>query len=284
MTALDLTAAWPVPSVSGAVIAGGAVADVVGDTNRVQRLASISKPIAAWAVFVALEEGIVTLDQPIGQPDCTLRHLLAHAGGYPFEGSDPISPPDRTRIYSNTGFDLACATVADAAVMPFAEYLRLAVFEPLAMTSSQLIGSPSHGVHSNVDDLIRFVLEVRTPTLVAPSTAELAEHVHSPALAGIVPGVGRYERCPWGMGFEVRGDKHPHWTGRTNSARTFGHFGGSGTMFWVDPTADVALIALADRPFDEWATEALEAWPTLSDAVLDEYRMHATHPSAGTTP
>ena len=284
MTALDLTAGWPVPAVSGAVITGRAVAEVVGDTNRVQRLASISKPIAAWAVFVALEEGIVSLDQPIGQPDCTLRHLLAHAGGYPFEGSEPISPPDRTRIYSNTGFDLACAAVADAAAMPVAEYLQLAVFEPLAMTSSQLSGSPSHGVHSNVDDLIRFVLEVRTPTLVTPSTAELAEHVHSPTLAGIVPGVGRYERCPWGMGFEVRGDKHPHWTGRTNSARTFGHFGGSGTMFWIDPTADVALIALADRPFDEWATTALEAWPTLSDAVLDEYRMQATHTSAGTTP
>ncbi len=25
----------------------------------------------------------VSLDTPIGQPDCTLRHLLAHAGGYP---------------------------------------------------------------------------------------------------------------------------------------------------------------------------------------------------------
>lgn len=282
MTALDLAAAWPVPAVSGAVVSRGTVADTIGDTGRVQRLASISKPIGAWATFVALEEGIVTLDQPIGQPGCTLRHLLAHAGGYPFEGLEPISPPDRTRIYSNTGFDLACAAVAEAADMPFAEYLGLAIFEPLAMTSSRLIGSPSHGVHSNVDDLVRFVLEVRSPTLITPATAALAEHVHSPTLAGIVPGVGRYERCPWGMGFEVRGDKHPHWTGRTNSARTFGHFGGSGTMFWVDPVADVALIALADRPFDEWAPAALEAWPTLSDAVLDEYATTAP-PSPETT-
>ena len=47
-----------------------------------------------------------SLDDPVGQPGCTLRHLLAHAGGYPFEGSDPIARPERRRIYSNTGIEM----------------------------------------------------------------------------------------------------------------------------------------------------------------------------------
>ena len=66
------------------------------------------------------------------------------------------------------------------------------------------------------------------------------------------------------------GDKSPHWTGRTNAPATFGHFGGAGTMMWVDPAAGCALVALTDRPFDDWSIEALQLWPALSDAVVAE--------------
>ena len=79
----------------------------------------------------------------------------------------------------------------------------------------------------------------------------------TPSSAGIVPGVGRFDPCPWGLGVEIRGEKSPHWTGRANSPATFGHFGGAGTMMWVDPLADVGVVALTDRPFDEWRDEAL---------------------------
>ena len=267
-TALDLTADWPVSHVSAAVLRAGDVIATVGDPTRVQRLASISKPISAWAILVAVEEGIVTLDQPVGQPGCTLRHLLAHAGGYPFEGAEPIAPPELTRTYSNSGFSLAAQTVENAAGIAFADYLHEAVFAPLTMTSSVLRGSAAKGVRSNLDDTCRFVTEVMRPTLLHESTATDAQRTHYPTLAGMVPGVGRYTQCPWGLGFEVRGDKSPHWTGTTNSPRTVGHFGGAGTMFWVDPDRDLALVALADRDFDEWAATALRVWPELSDAVI----------------
>jgi hypothetical protein len=36
-------------------------------------------------------------------------------------------------------------------------------------------------------------------------------------------------------------------------------------MMWIDPDAGVCLVALADRPFGEWAALA---WPALADAVL----------------
>jgi CubicO group peptidase (beta-lactamase class C family) len=266
--ALELTADWPVSHVSAAVLRGGKTVATVGDPTRVQRLASISKPMAAWGILVAVEEGIVALDQPVGQPGCTLRHLLAHAGGYPFQGEEPIAAPEVTRTYSNSGFSLAARAVEDAAGIAFADYLHEAVFAPLAMTSSVLRGSAAAGVRSNLDDTCRFVAEVMRPTLLHESTAADAQRTHYPTLAGMVPGVGRYTQCPWGLGFEVRGDKSPHWTGTTNSPRTVGHFGGAGTMFWIDPDRDLALIALADREFDEWSETALRVWPELSDAVI----------------
>lgn len=274
--ALDLTTTWPVPHVSAAVIRGADVLETIGDSDRVQRLASLSKPMTAWATLVAIEEGIVTLDQHLGQPGCTLEHLLCHAGGYPFTGDQPIARPDTTRIYSNTGIELAARTVATAADMPFGDYLHAALFEPLGMASSELRGSPAYAVWSNLTDMTRFVGEVMRPRLIAASTADDAKRIHSPGLAGIVPGVGRYEQCPWGLGFELRGNKQPHWTGTDNSSRTYGHFGGSGTMFWIDPDLDLALVALADRDFDEWSDDALQMWPALSDAVIAEYSSPST--------
>ena len=226
-------------------------------------------------MLIAVEEGIIDLDTVVA-PDvngATLRHLLAHAGGYPFDGPEPITSIERKRIYSNTGIEVAAAAVAAAAEMSFDDYLRLGLFEPLAMSTTELRGSVAHEMWSSVDDLTRFMAELMSPTLVSTETAAAAVRLHFPSLGGIVPGVGRFDTCPWGLGFEVRGDKSPHWTGTRNSAATYGHFGGAGTVMWIDPGAipghDVGIVALTDRPFDQWAAEALRVWPELSDAVID---------------
>ena len=85
------------------------------------------------------------------------------------------------------------------------------------------------------------------------------------ARRGVLPGFGGQDPNDWGLGFEVRGAKSPHWTGTVNSPSTYGHFGQSGTMVWVDPEAGVGLVALTDRDFGDWARTA---WPELADAVL----------------
>jgi CubicO group peptidase (beta-lactamase class C family) len=269
--ALELVDRWPVPHVGAAVVAAdGTVLGRAGETERSFQLASVTKPLAAWAVLVAVEEGTVALDDPVGQPECTLRHLLAHAGGYQFEGPEPITSPGRRRIYSNTGFELAAGAVEQAAGIPFTDYLADAVLAPLGMGETALLGSAAHGCRSTVDDLIGFVVELQQPRLVDPGTATDAFTAQYPELAGIVPGVGRFDPCPWGLGLEIRGDKSPHWTGRTNSSATVGHFGGAGTMMWVDPVAGCGLVALTDRAFDDWSVEAMKRWPELSDAVVSE--------------
>jgi len=275
MEALRLVTSWPVDQVAAGVVTPAGV-ETIGDADRVFRLASLSKPIAAWAALVAVEEGIVDLDGPIERDDvphgATLRHLLSHAAGLPFDGADPIAPVGRRRIYSNTGIERAADVVATAADMPFEAYQRLAVFEPLGMSSSELRGSPAHQIHSSTADVARFLGEVLTPRLLAPETAACATSIQYPDLAGIVPGVGTYDPCPWGLGLEIKGDKDHHWMGRANSPATVGHFGGAGTMMWVDLDARVGAVALTDRAFDEWAIEALRLWPEFSDAVLAEQR------------
>ena len=74
-----------------------------------------------------------------------------------------------------------------------------------------------------------------------------ATSVAFPGLRGVLPGVGRFDPLDWGLGFEVRGSKSPHWTGTRNSPATFGHFGGTGTFLWVDPAAglDPSLEVIA---------------------------------------
>ncbi len=284
MTALDLCSTWPVDYVAAAVIEhrsdSAAVVATYGQTDRAVRIASLSKPLAAWAMLVATEEGLVDLDVELdaavtAQPSCSLRHLLSHAGGYPFDGTTPISRPERTRIYSNGGIELAASVVATESGMAFEHYLQLGLFEPLGMDNSSLHGSPAHQVRSTVDDLALFLTEAQAPVLISQATATDAISIQFPTLSGIVPGVGRYSQCPWGLGFEVRGDKSPHWTGARNTAQTYGHFGGAGTMMWTDPSVGLSLIALTDRPFDEWSGEALHMWPALSDAVIEEFAVHS---------
>jgi CubicO group peptidase (beta-lactamase class C family) len=271
LRALELVSTWPVPHVGAAVVlADGSVAGSAGDVGHRFRLASLTKTLTAWATLVAVEEGIVALDDPVGQPGCTLRHLLAHAGGYAFDGAEPVARPAVRRIYSNTGIEMAAGAVEAASGMPFGSYLDEAVLAPLGMDGCELVGSAAHGAHATVLDVGRFLAELQRPTLLAPTTAADAFQPQYPELAGIVPGVGRFDPCPWGLGFEIRGSKAPHWTGDANSGDTFGHFGGAGTMMWVDPQAGCGLVALTDRSFDDWSIEAMRRWPELSDAVVDE--------------
>lgn len=238
-----------------------------GDTQRTVRIASVSKLFTAWASMIAVEEGTTSLSEPVGQDGCTVRHLLAHAGGYSFDGINAITSPERKRIYSNTGIELLAAHVGERAGLDFADYLCEAVCEPLGLSSTTLEGSAAKDIVSNIDDCAKFAAELRRPTLLSRETVREMTSVQFPALEGVVPGLGRFDPCPWGLGPEIRGTKQPHWTAPNGSSATWGHFGGTGTFLWVDPVADVACVMLSNREFTEWG---MEFWPTFNDAVLAE--------------
>ncbi|MGH3778014.1 MAG: serine hydrolase domain-containing protein [Pseudonocardiaceae bacterium] len=257
---------WPVDTVAVAVVdAAGAVLGSHGPQDRPFRLASVTKLLSAYAVLLAVEEGAVDLDQPAGPPGATVRHLLAHASGLAFDTARVVAAPGTKRIYSNTGFDVLADTVVASSGIQFADYLAEGVLQPLGMTESRLEGSAAYGAVSTCTDLTRFAAELQAPSLLAPQTLAEATQVAYPGLDGLLPGFGMRRPNDWGLGFELRDHKSPHWTGTRNSPETFGHFGQSGTFLWVDPAAGAACITLTDRDFDEWAPRI---WPTFADQIL----------------
>ncbi|WP_069853733.1 serine hydrolase domain-containing protein [Actinoalloteichus hymeniacidonis] len=269
MKSPKIAADWPVDNRTIAVVnADGTLLGEHGDLDRVYALASVTKLLTAYAVLIAVEEGAVEWDTPAGPPGSTLRHLIAHTAGLAFEGDAASNfEPGSRRIYSNTGFEVLTSAVQDASGIEFAAYLAEAVFEPLGMSSTTLPGSPASGAMSTAADLARFAAELQNPQLVSTELLHEATTVVFPGLNGVLPGLGMQRPNDWGLGFELRGEKSPHWTGALNSPSTFGHFGQSGTFLWVDPVAGAACIALTDRVFGRWA---LKVWPELSDAVVGE--------------
>lgn len=270
MDSLRIIDTWPVEHAAVAVVAAdGRVRGAHGPVDRPFPLASVTKLITAYAVLTAVEEGAVEPGDPAGPEGSTVRHLLAHTSGLAFDGNLVQAAPGRRRIYSNTGIEVLAEAVAEATDIPFAEYTRQAVLEPLGMTATRFEGSPAAGAVSTVTDLTRFAAELMAPRLLAPQTVAEATTVAFPGLDGVLPGHGVQRPNDWGLGFEIRDHKSPHWTGLTNSPATYGHFGATGTFLWVDPAAGHACVCLTDRHYGEWAAEA---WTPFNDAVLAELR------------
>ncbi|WIX97812.1 serine hydrolase domain-containing protein [Amycolatopsis mongoliensis] len=268
MDSVRLIDEWPVDNAATAVVtADGSVAGSHGDTARKFRLASVTKPLTAYAALIAVEEGVVELDTPAGPGGSTVRHLLAHTSGLAFDAHKAMAEPGTRRLYSNAGFEQLADALAEHSGIPFAQYQAEALFGPLGMTSTALEGSPASGAVSTVDDLAAFAAELQSPKLLDPATVAEATNVVFPGLSGVLPGFGHQKPNDWGLGFEIRDHKSPHWTGANSSPRTFGHFGQSGTFLWVDPDAGAACVALTDRAFGPWAAEV---WPRYTDAVLAE--------------
>ncbi len=271
MSALDILDDWPVPTVAAAVVGASGVLDQHGDVDHRFALASVTKPLVARAAQVAVEEGAVELDTEAGPPGATVRHLLAHTAGYEMTSSKVLAAPGTRRIYSNHGFTVLAESIEAATEIPFPGYLAEAVFTPLGMTATHFDGgaeAAGYGATSTVTDLVAFAADLLAPVTVSEHMHSEATSVQFPGLDGVLPGFGVQRPNDWGLGFEIRGNKSPHWTGTQNSPRTFGHFGQSGTFLWVDPVVSLALVVLTDRKFGEWAQSVM---PALSDEVLREW-------------
>ena len=265
MQALRQIDDWPVEFAVAGVVDPDGRATTHGDASRSVRLASVSKPVAALATLVAAEEGVVDLDEAAGPPGSTVRHLLAHTSGLPFEGTVPIARPGHRRIYSNEAFRVLADHLAARAEMPFADYVRLAVCEPLDIGLDPT-GDPGSGMHAALEDVLALGTELLRPRLVAEETRDEMIAVQFPGLSGVLPDHGRFDPLDWGLGVQLN-TSPPSWMGTRTSPSTFGHFGGTGTFIWVDPRARVVCAALTAREFGEWSKSA---WPRFSDAVLDE--------------
>lgn len=253
--------------------AQGVIASERSSVNAAEHqfaLASVSKLLTSYAVLIAVDEGVVNLDEPlvhVGQT-VTLRQLLSHASG--LSSDDPlvfVNEPMTKRAYSNAGIELAAQLVQSGSGFAFDEYLRQAVLEPLAMHATDVSGSPAHGYRSTLDDLCSLARELLAPTLLSNELSQQMATVQFADLNGVLPGYGSQRPNPWGLGVEIRGDKSPHWTGTDAPAQTFGHFGQSGTYVLIDRLNALFVVYLGDRPFGPWA---VDAWAPFNDAIRRE--------------
>lgn len=260
-------AEWPVGSAAVVVVTPAGVVEALNDTV-VHPWASVTKLVAALTFLDAVGEGELDLDEPAGPAGSTVRHLLAHTSGLPFEADGPGAAVGARRLYSNVGFDVLAALLTSRTGESFGEAARTRILEPLEMTGSSIDGSAAKDGRGPAADLAILAGEMLQPRILDPETVRLGSTLAFPGLAGILPGFGRQSPNDWGLGFEIRDHKLPHWTGTRNSPATFGHFGQSGSFLWVDPVASVACVSLSDRAFGPWAAQA---WPVLSDAVLEAY-------------
>jgi CubicO group peptidase (beta-lactamase class C family) len=271
VSALDAIADWPVRTAAAAVVGPSGVLAEFGNQGHEFTLASVTKPLVARAAHIAIEEGVVESDTAAGPSGSTVRHLLAHASGLSMHSDEVMAEPGKRRVYSNYGFQVLAQAIQDKSGIEFSQYLHEALFEPLDMAHSRLDGgaeAAGYGATSTVADLGHFAGDLLRPATVAAESHTEATTVQFPGLDGVLPGFGVQRPNDWGLGFEIRDGKSPHWTGSANSLETYGHFGQSGTFLWVDPTADLALVVLTDRDFGDWARSR---WPELSDTVLAEF-------------
>ena len=287
---------FPVAMIASELTVDGRVRTLVeaGQIDEVFPFASVTKPIVAWSALVAVERGLLDLDAPAGAgtahsaagagtahnavgagtahsaagamlPGATVRHLLAHASGIAFDSDAVLAAPGTRRIYSNRGIEILGERLQEATATPLERWVETTVLEPLGMSSVLVPGSPAHSGEGTARDLAVFAGELAAPRLISASLAAEATSVVFPGLDGVLPGYGRQAPNDFGLGVEVRGHKHPHWTGRAGSPTTFGHFGQSGSFIWVDPEARRQAVFLGERRF---AAVHKDAWPDLCDQIL----------------
>ncbi|MHB8899092.1 MAG: serine hydrolase domain-containing protein [Thermoguttaceae bacterium] len=236
--------------------------------KTVYRVGSISKLFTALSAMQLVEQGRLDLDKPVSDycpdfrivdpfPDAdpvTLRQLMCHRSGLVRESPvggylDPaqpsiqasvasladcvrVHPPDEVTRYSNIGVTVVGHAVAAVADMPFAEYQRSRVLDPMGMNSSSYIRDdrvrlslaasympvadgkggfrriespvfelgtiPAGNLYSNVEDLARFLAcifargQIDGRRVVKPETLD---EMFTPQLTG--------EDTGFGLGFNV---------------------------------------------------------------------------------
>ena len=222
--ALAQIADWPVRRAGAAVVGPSGVVARFGDTGGAFDLASVTKPLTALAVLVAVEEGALELSDPADEqllPGATIEHLLAHASGLAPAGRLRSFAPGVRRVYSNTGFDLLGDLVAAATTMPFSAYFAESVVAPLQLESTTpgRDRRPARPARASMIWRSWWANCWRRRRLLAASTVADASRVHFPGLAR---GAARLRAAgPQRLGARVRdpGRKTTTLDGRVEFAR-----------------------------------------------------------------
>ncbi|NGM69629.1 beta-lactamase family protein [Natronolimnobius sp. AArcel1] len=175
------------------------------------RIGSVSKPLVWTAVAQLLEDGRIDPDEPLeaslesvsipetDDDSITMAHLATHTAGFEerFQGTwvdDPdeirplpdvlsqeqpnrVRPPGEIISYSNYGTALAAQVVADVTGMPFEDYAREHLFDPLEMDHTTFEQPVPDGIEVTKGYTAAAGMRQETPPLhleIAPAGAATA--------------------------------------------------------------------------------------------------------------
>ncbi len=117
-------------------------------------VASNSKVIAAYTALRLVDQGVLSLDEPLNKyladpwlppseyrDAVTLRHVLSHSSGLGHNtlGRDVNFPPGTRYSYSGIGYQYLQEVIEHVTGKPLEEVAREMVFEPLGMSSSSFV-------------------------------------------------------------------------------------------------------------------------------------------------
>ncbi|CAN5425856.1 N/A [soil metagenome] len=191
----SIRSAWEVADLPGAAIAivkdGEVTVTNLGvrdvDTGEpvtdqtVFDVASLTKPMVAYAVLQMVDEGAIGLDDELSKftaplvPDdprsslVTLRHVLNHTSGFPnLKGSDPIRiyfEPGSRYSYSSIGFMYLQRAIEAIINDSLESIMHRLVFGPLGMSSSSLVWHDRFAVNVAIPHESGKRLEKHLPSL-----------------------------------------------------------------------------------------------------------------------
>jgi CubicO group peptidase (beta-lactamase class C family) len=260
-----LQRAATIPGVAIAVIEDGQVAysfgagydgedQITADTPF--EVASLSKPVFAYAVLQLCEQGALNLDSPISsylptpyiadEPYLsliTVRHALSHTSGFPNwreeTGLRAAFQPGSKFHYSTEGLVYLQTALEHVIQQPFHAYVHAHILEPYGMANSAFMRAdmsnapgylPRHlysfgavSLVTTAADYARFLCQIMPNNVNSPSRlseSSLAEMM-TPQLQ-----VGRQEGLYWGLGWGIEHaaegrNSFWHWGARGNQTRNF---------------------------------------------------------------
>lgn len=248
---------------------------VFGTVKGRYGFASVTKLLTTQVIADAVASGFVSFDDWVNDEyfnkgQVSLSDLLSHSSGIRPDHLECVAPREK-RIYTNEAFELAGNFVMKRLGADFENYAIGDLFEEglgLHLNSTiKMNGSCAHSANGSFEDLLAFAQEIRQPTFLEPQIHSQLVKPYLPELSGVLPGWGNYDRNEFGIGYEIKGDKSPHWTGSKSSPQTYGHFGQSGVFVFHDPVNMITASCVTNHDFGPWSKEA---FPKMCDDIYEK--------------
>lgn len=134
------------------------------------------------------------------------------------------------------------------------------------------LGAPWGGLITTPTDLARFCqMMLGSPAngaqILSPATIRAATRNQLEMMAD-VPEVDRRTR-PWGLGWRLNWPAHSANFGDFMGSRTYGHWGATGTVLWIDPDQNSFAVLLTTKPQEPHGTWLARVSNAVTASFLD---------------